>query len=364
MKNNIFSGFLFDKNWEESLRKLKPKQFHQLFWELYDYQMSQGRIKIPPHDDNPYMSMAVSFIEPQILNRLYGARVFSKSSNAEEQPQDTSPPPTGGRPPPTEGATIPPHVPKLSQVKLSQVEIRQGKASQASPPKVQPHPEHDTIPNIPACLPCLPQESEKVNTPQGDETTPDASACLPCLPPERKEKKEMNDQRQTVEEGLAPPETINTTPDTIEGASLSDTNTSTVEEGLAPPETTDTPPDRQQKKGYGIDRQVMLTPEEYDHLTKDLGIPIAYIDHFAERNAKYEHRIQNHAHTIEAWWEQDKHNPMWQAIASALPTTPPLNVRDSNSSFDTEDFFKAAVKRTFGYGLEFSGVAKRREGLE
>ena len=114
MKKQIFTGFLFDKNWETAMRTLKPKQFFQLFWELYDYQMSKGRIKIPPHPDNQIMDMIASFIEPQITNRLYGARVFADNTETPNTPYITPHPTQGGDTGGSIGGTVGGDAPKLS----------------------------------------------------------------------------------------------------------------------------------------------------------------------------------------------------------------------------------------------------------
>ena len=280
MRNTIFSGFLFDKNWEMSMRKLKPKQFYQLFWEFYDYQMSKGRIKIPPFHDNEHMDVVASFIQPQILNRLCGARVFSASEETDNTPEEDIegivPPTAGGDVGGSTGGDAPPTAPKLRQVKSSQVELSQGKQSRA---ELSHHEENIEVTPSPACPPaCPPQESEFEN----------------------------NSENQN----------------------------------------------ESQKQGYGTSGEGMLTPEEYQHLIMDLGIPLIYIDHFAKKNAAYRYRIQDHAATIEAWWAQDKHKPQW--------TTFPL--RDTSAdyaagepyggrTFDAKQMLADAVRASMGDAL-------------
>ena len=64
-------GFLFDKGWEKQMRKLTPKQFKELFWDLYDMQMNDGP---KPEYDDPVMDCIADFASVQIQNRLNGAK--------------------------------------------------------------------------------------------------------------------------------------------------------------------------------------------------------------------------------------------------------------------------------------------------
>lgn len=91
-------GFLFDHTWEKQFRKLSPDAFHRTFWELYDYQ--RNGIQVPEHED-PLEDCIVSFVVPQIQNRLNGAKAGGTLP-------PTLPPTSGGTPL------------KLSQDKLSQ----------------------------------------------------------------------------------------------------------------------------------------------------------------------------------------------------------------------------------------------------
>ena len=112
-------GFLFDHRWEKQFRKLKAKDFHKLFWELYDYQVTNGEQFVPDHDENLLMSSIVSFVVPQLKNRLDGAKKTVKSSPA---PQEATLPPT-----PRGVAEATPL--KLSEDKLSEVEVSEDKLS-------------------------------------------------------------------------------------------------------------------------------------------------------------------------------------------------------------------------------------------
>lgn len=94
-------GFLFDHTWEKQFRKLSPDAFHRTFWELYDYQ--RNGIQVPEHED-PLEDCIVSFVVPQIQNRLNGAKA-------------------GGTPPPNLSPEAGGTPLKLSQDKLKQDKV-------------------------------------------------------------------------------------------------------------------------------------------------------------------------------------------------------------------------------------------------
>ena len=71
---SLEKGFLFSKSWEPVFRRLSPKQFHRLFWVMYDYQTSWGEdVYDNLNDDIELWSIAMLLI-PQIKNRWAGAR--------------------------------------------------------------------------------------------------------------------------------------------------------------------------------------------------------------------------------------------------------------------------------------------------
>lgn len=78
---SLDKGFLVDKNWEKPLRRLKPKDFTLLFWELYDFQDSKGEKTISDHSDNPKLEDLAALILPQLRNRLDGQKGGQASSN-------------------------------------------------------------------------------------------------------------------------------------------------------------------------------------------------------------------------------------------------------------------------------------------
>lgn len=109
-------GFLFDKNWERPLRKLKPNDFTLLFWELYDFQDSKGEKIVIEHINKPYLDDLSDLILPQIKNRLDGQRGGQASSLSNANKGSA-----GGM---AGGAILKLSQDKLSQDKLSQEENR------------------------------------------------------------------------------------------------------------------------------------------------------------------------------------------------------------------------------------------------
>ena len=124
---NVTTGFLFDKKWEPTMRKLKPKDFHLLFWELYDFQMSGGKTQVPAHEEHLLLAALVSFILPQLENRLAASGFFPPTTHSGETEEASASPmtspvstPTGGAAGGVTGGAAPPATPKLSQDKIRQ----------------------------------------------------------------------------------------------------------------------------------------------------------------------------------------------------------------------------------------------------
>lgn len=66
-------GFRVDRGWEDALRSLSSEDFRQVFWLLYDYQMSGGSSAAAYRGTNALARTVVSLIVPQIDSRLEGA---------------------------------------------------------------------------------------------------------------------------------------------------------------------------------------------------------------------------------------------------------------------------------------------------
>ena len=121
--SNIQKGFLFDYKWIPALRDLDPQDFHTIFWQLLDFQQSNGSKKVPRHRGRRDLDHIANLIVPQIENRLNGAlggRPPQRSLNPEGGSNPGSNPPTI---PPFEGGLGA----KISQDKISQVKLSQEK---------------------------------------------------------------------------------------------------------------------------------------------------------------------------------------------------------------------------------------------
>ena len=123
--SNIQRGFLFDYKWIPVLRDLDSKDFHIIFWQLLDFQQSNGSKKIPRHRGRRDLDHIANLIVPQIENRLNGS--FGGHTAHENSASK------GGTVPPT----VPPMLPPTEEgigAKISQDKISQDKLSQAKSP--------------------------------------------------------------------------------------------------------------------------------------------------------------------------------------------------------------------------------------
>ena len=124
--SNIQKGFLFDYKWIPALRDLNPQDFHIIFWQLLDFQQSNGSKKIPRHRGRKDLDHIANLIVPQIENRLSGSLGGHTAHERSASKGGTVPPTV----PPTEGSTVL----KISQDKISQVKLSQGELSQGESP--------------------------------------------------------------------------------------------------------------------------------------------------------------------------------------------------------------------------------------
>jgi hypothetical protein len=99
------------------------------------------------------------------------------------------------------------------------------------------------------------------------------------------------------------------------------------------------------KQGYGTHKNVMLTPEGYQLVTQGMGIPEAYINHFSEKLQSHGYQYPDHAAALSAWWAEEKNKLFWKHASGSLPSEA---VSSAESSFDVDDFFELALKKSFG----------------
>lgn len=106
-------------------------------------------------------------------------------------------------------------------------------------------------------------------------------------------------------------------------------------------------------RAMGKHQNVMLTDEELADLVSR-GIPMEYVDHFSEKLRSNRYTYRDHHRAIIEWWEGDRDK--WGRDA---PTPGEQKGRDSRTPFDTESFFDAALRRS--YGTEYDGLKKEEK---
>ena len=79
-----------------------------------------------------------------------------------------------------------------------------------------------------------------------------------------------------------------------------------------------------------------LLSEEALRDLQSCGIPDDYIEFYFKKVEKRGYQYDDHASTILSWWQKDKHR--W--------CSPPSETEES--SFDTDEFFEAALRRSYG----------------
>lgn len=96
------------------------------------------------------------------------------------------------------------------------------------------------------------------------------------------------------------------------------------------------------KYGWGTHNNVYLSTEQYLALRRLIPAADRYIDRFSEKLAQKGYRYPDHFAAISDWWERDRK----LESSRALPVTDPRP--EDGGSFDTDEFFEAAVKRSLG----------------
>lgn len=90
--------------------------------------------------------------------------------------------------------------------------------------------------------------------------------------------------------------------------------------------------------GRGIKKNVVLTDEQYRTICDSIPDADAYIDRFSKRIAEKGYRYDDHYKAIMSWWEQDRENKQSKGGRK---------IAKKSGSFDVDDFFEAAVNRTY-----------------
>ena len=98
----------------------------------------------------------------------------------------------------------------------------------------------------------------------------------------------------------------------------------------------------------GVPENVALSIEEYTELRGIIGEHTdAFIRHYAKKKEQKGYTFPCDADAIKKWWSQDREqwtaNPPKRKQQQSRP-----KVGDAGNSFDENDFFDAALKRSFG----------------
>ena len=366
MRKTIDQEFSIPTDWEVSLRALSPKEFYTLYWELYDYQISGGTIPVPSHEQHPILSILVRFLVPEIKHRLCSAsrkRTASKGKSTTAQLSPTPPVPA------VEDTPSPTPTPTNTQVHTPTPAPTQVHTPTPTPTPIVDTPElNDNILNNFNITALSGGGGNNIYNPPPefsgigdsyDTSHPQKRENLTPPPPQEGEQEMPWDipQDMTLEADDNPP----------------------------PP-----PPQEQKttKKVFGEHKNLTLTAEAHAYLTQSLGIPEAFITFFANRNYVTHYNYPDPTAAIQSWWRRDKYKPQWSHYVAkpTMPTSPcGEKVADSGeqsggygcfgggygshsggyggksggrgysgdgrggvSTFDTDDFFAAAVRRTLG----------------
>ena len=93
------------------------------------------------------------------------------------------------------------------------------------------------------------------------------------------------------------------------------------------------------KKPYGQFENVMLTEEEYEALKKKIPDAEQRIEIFSCKLKAKGYRYEDHFATILLWFAEEKNQS-----------------KTAKGSFDIDDFFEAALRRTYGEGEADAGA--------
>lgn len=99
-----------------------------------------------------------------------------------------------------------------------------------------------------------------------------------------------------------------------------------------------------EKKAYGEFNNVLLSDEEYELIKSNLPSWQACIEHLSEYMFASGKSYKSHFNTIMLWAKQDEEKKKQQR--------PPNIQKQSEASFDEDEFFRAALKRSYGDDYE------------
>lgn len=95
-------------------------------------------------------------------------------------------------------------------------------------------------------------------------------------------------------------------------------------------------------RAYGKHKNVMLTEAECAELKILIPDADSYIDRFSEKMASKGYVYNDHFETLKAWWTQDK-----DKYKDKYKAQRPKGVGGSESTYDLNEFFNAAARRSY-----------------
>lgn len=116
------------------------------------------------------------------------------------------------------------------------------------------------------------------------------------------------------------------------------------ENGIYTPIAQEPPVQTEHPERYtGKNQNLSLLLSEYEELIQK-GIPKEYIDYFSDRMKKGGYWYEDHFRTILEWWHKDRTKMPWNRSQRQSYE----NQAEPGSSFCTDDFFRAALKKSIG----------------
>lgn len=94
---------------------------------------------------------------------------------------------------------------------------------------------------------------------------------------------------------------------------------------------------------FGRFANVELTPEEYDTLKKEIPDADELIERFSAKLESKGYTFQNHFATLLSWHQDEMKKEKERGQARATPK----QTQGNHGSFDVDDFFQAALERTY-----------------
>ena len=256
---SVVDGFLFFKDWEKSMRKLTKRDFFDLFWAMYDYQM-YGK-SFPEFSGKAQIIQ--SFIEPQLRRRMQNSASGIRG------------------------------VEKKRELNRSDSDLAQGVSEESGDGEFLPEGETET-------------EAES-----GEEAL-EAVLITPFEGPligdrsdidQEKEKNKIADCEESENGRRAPAERA-------EGDFLEDFEVDRRGGGSHAVEVTEKSgdvavADPQAKLAYGKHANVLMTANERGLIRATIPDSDAYIDMFSEKLKYKGYSYSDHCEAILRWWEKD-----------------------------------------------------------